>query len=123
MSQILIIAASVISALTFLIHTFAGGKEVARPLLADNSLPPASKWLNYYCWHITTVMLAFMAAGFGWLAYMPNMPSLIWLSALCFALCILSAWVAIKGGINPLKLPSTSLFFAIGLCGALAIFL
>ena len=56
--------AAAMALITTLVHTFAGGREVARPLLASNALPPASKWLNYYCWHITTILLAFMTAGY-----------------------------------------------------------
>ena len=54
--------AAAMALLTTLVHTFAGGREVARPLLASNALPPASKWLNYYCWHITTILLAINSA-------------------------------------------------------------
>jgi len=107
----LVIAAAAMSALTFIVHTFVGGVVVARPLLADTGLPPTSKWLNYYCWHITTVVIAFIAAGFIWLALHPGDPILlIGLSSLTAALSALSLAVALKASIAPLRFPSTSLF-------------
>jgi hypothetical protein len=108
---------------TFAIHTFAGGKAVARPLLADQSLPVASKWLNYYCWHITTVVIAFIAAMFAWLALTaPQADIIVALSSLTSVLCLLSAGVAIKAGVNPLQFPSTTLFAIIAAFGWLALF-
>ncbi len=111
------------AAVTFAIHTFAGGKAVARPLLADESLPIASKWLNYYCWHITTVVIAFLAAMFVWLALTaPQAEIIIALSSLTTVLALLSAGVAVKAGVNPLQFPSTSLFAVISVFGWLAFF-
>ena len=105
--------------LTALVHTFAGGREVARPLLASDALPPASKWLNYYCWHITTVLIVFMAAGFALAAWQDSYRAMaLFLAPLCAALSILSAFVAMKGGIGPLRLPSTSLFAGTALLAA-----
>ncbi len=108
---------------TFALHTFAGGKAVARPLLADESLPKASKWLNYYCWHITTVVIAFIAVMFAWLALTTPQTDIIFaLSSLTAVLSLLSAGVAIKAGMHPLKFPSTSLFAIIAAFGWLAFF-
>lgn len=115
--------AAAASVVTFLVHTFVGGRRVAAPLLADRSLPKPSKWLNYYCWHVTTVLIAFMAGGFLWLAFDPHLPSLVFLGALAFALSVLSAAVALKAGIGPLRFPSTSLFAAIAIiCMAAGLF-
>ena len=107
---------------TFFVHTFIGGIYVARPLLADKSLPVASKWLNYYCWHVTTIMIVFLGIGF-WLCLQDQEISLMigFLAALATASAILSAAVAIKGQINPLRFPSTSLFAAIAMCGWVAL--
>lgn len=113
--------AAAVSALTFYVHTFVGGKRVAAPLLDDTSLPFAAKWLGYYCWHVTTVLIAFIVAGFVWLALHPHTPSLVFLGALTLALSILSAAVAIKAGIRPLQFPSTSLFAAIATTCAAAL--
>lgn len=107
----ILLAAAAMSALTFFVHTFVGGIVVARPLLANTELPRASKWLNYYCWHVTTVLIAFIAAGFIWLALRPADPALlVGLSALTAVLSALSIAIALKASISPLRFPSTSLF-------------
>lgn len=110
---------------TFLIHTFIGGPRVAAPLLADTGLPKASKWLNYFCWHIATVLLAFMAGAFAWLALEPRPaitgPALLFFGALSLVLAGLSAGVAMRGGIHPLRFPSTSLFASMAVLCALSL--
>ena len=111
-----------LSLITFGVHTFIGGKYVARPLLASSELPRASLWLNYFTWHMATVMLLFMAGGFGLAAMYPDaydVAVLLMLMAATFSpLCI---WVALKGGIRPWRLPASWLFLfilAAGLWGA-----
>ena len=104
-------AASASALATFAVHTFVGGAFVARPLLADQGLPTAAKWLAYYCWHIVTMLLlalvlAFAAAAAGML---PREAAL-GLSAFCAACSLLSVAVALKGRIAPWCFPSTTLF-------------
>ncbi|MCP5368763.1 MAG: hypothetical protein H6907_11125 [Hyphomicrobiales bacterium] len=106
--------AAVASALTFCVHTFVGGPVVAKPLLAAAKLPKASKWLNYFTWHVTTVLLAAMTMALAWLASGASAevaePALVFFGGLSAALSVLSAAVAIRGRIHPLRFPSTSLF-------------
>jgi hypothetical protein len=103
---------------TFAVHTFAGGIKVARPLLADRSLPLASKWLNYYCWHIVTLLLIFMSGAFAFAALDPQRPDVaVFASALAVPLCVLSVAVALRAGIPPLRFPSTTLFAIIAALG------
>jgi hypothetical protein len=110
------------SVVTFAVHTFIGGPRVAAPLLADKSLPKASKWLNYYCWHITTIYTLMMGGGYAYVAMRPDKPELVvFLSILNLSLAILSALVAIKGKINPFRFPSTSLFSIVAILGVLSI--
>ena len=110
----MLFCAVAVAALTFIIHTFVGGRYVAAPLLADASLPRASKWLSYYCWHIATVLIAAIAAGLLWLALVRTpavtAPGLVFFCSLTAALSALSAGVALKGGIHPMRFPSTTLF-------------
>jgi hypothetical protein len=109
-----------VSLATFAIHTFIGGPRVAKPLLADRQLPPASKWLNYYCWHIATLYTFAMGWGYAYVAMNPLRPELVvFLTGLNAGLSALSAGVAIKGRIHPLRFPSTSLFALLTLLGAL----
>ena len=66
------VAAAVLSLITFGVHTFVGGKYAARPLLEATDFHRASRWLNYFTWHMATVLLLVMAAGFGWAAIAPE---------------------------------------------------
>ena len=108
--------AAVLSLITFGVHTFVGGKYVARPLLASSELPKASLWLNYFTWHMATVMLLFMAGGYAFAASRPDaadVAALLTLMAATFSpLCI---WVAVKGGISPWRFPASWLFALIAL--------
>lgn len=111
-------AATVVSIITFVVHAFVGGPRVAEPLLANTDLPKASKWLNYYCWHVTTIFTLFMGGGYAYVALHPERPELVvFLTAVTAALSLLSAAVALKGNINPFRFPSTSLFATVSLLG------
>ena len=111
-------AATFMSVITFIVHTFVGGPVVAKPLLENDSLPIASKWLNYYCWHITTIFTFTMGWGYAYVALHPDRPELVvFMTVLTGAFAILSIAVASKGNINPFRFPSTSLFSAVSLLG------
>lgn len=59
-----LIAAAVLSFLTLGIHAFLGGRDVARPLLASKDLDVAARYTLYYGWHMITMLLVAMTAGF-----------------------------------------------------------
>ena len=116
-------AASAIALLTFGVHTFVGGVFVVRPLLAARDLTPASRWLNYYCWHLVTVVLLFMAAGFAWAAGQPTAADLAtMLTAMSVVFSPLCAWVALKGRIAPWRFPATTLFLLVAVAGLVGLF-
>jgi len=111
-------AAVVMSIITFAVHTFIGGPVVAGPLLKNTNMPKASKWLNYYTWHVTTIFTFSMGGAYAYVALNPNRPELaIFLTIVTAFLSVLSAAVALKGNINPLRFPSTSLFATVSLLG------
>jgi len=111
-------AAVVMSIITFAVHTFIGGPVVAGPLLKNTNIPKASKWLNYYTWHVTTIFTFSMGGAYAYVALNPNRPELaIFLTIVTAFLSVLSAAVALKGNINPLRFPSTSLFATVSLLG------
>lgn len=104
-------AASVSAFVTFAVHTFIGGIYVARPLLAERTLPKAAKWLAYYCWHIVTLLLLALSLAFGGAAIGGAASgAVLGLSAFCAACSFLSIVVALKGHIAPWRFPSTTLF-------------
>lgn len=122
MDSLLLWSAAAVGVLAFCVHTFRGGRVVARPLLADRSLPLASKWLNYYCWHVATVTLLFVAFGFAVAAWSREHEALAAFgTALAIVLSILSATVAIRAKIHPLRFPSTWLLGLMGIIGALGL--
>lgn len=111
-------AAAAVAGVTFCVHTFIGGYFVVRPLLAQTKMPNAAKWLCYYCWHVTTVMIAFTATGYAWAARTEtNAPLAAFLSLLTACVSVLSVAVALKGRIHPLRFPSTYLFAMTSLLG------
>jgi len=121
MQVTLLWAAAVMSVVTFAIHTFIGGPRVAVPLLANTNLPIASKWLNYYCWHITTIYTFVMGGAYAYVAIYPERIELVvFVSILNVSFAILSAIVAMKGNINPFRFPSTSLFASVSILGILS---
>jgi len=118
MHELFLWAAVVMSLITFSVHTFIGSPIVAKPLLANTDLPAASKWLNFYCWHVTTLFTLIMGTGYAYGALHPERPELIiFLTVNTSAFSILSAAVALKAKINPFRFPSTSLFASVALLG------
>ncbi|MFZ5617974.1 MAG: hypothetical protein ACOZAA_11730 [Pseudomonadota bacterium] len=111
MQSMLLWGAAAAAFATFAVHTFVGGVYVARPLLADRTLPKASKWLNYYCWHVTTLVILAMCGAFAYAATRPGAADLAAaVTVLAFSFSGLSVGTALKGGINPFRFPSTTLF-------------
>jgi hypothetical protein len=92
------------------VHTFIGGVYVARPLLSDQSLPTAAKWLAYCCWHIVTMLLlaigvGFSAAAMGWLTHYAAFRLVV----SCAACSLLSIAIALKAVTAPWRFPPTTL--------------
>jgi len=117
-------AATFMSLVTFYVHTFIGGPVVVNPLLASNDITKASKWLNYYCWHNTTIVILAVGGAFCYAALNIDRPELaIFSTLLCAALSMLSAIIALKGNINPFRFPSTSLFASVFALGSIGIYL
>ncbi len=67
--NIWLIAASGFSALTTLIHFFAGGRNIARPLLDAQDIETVPKLVNYLCWHMATMVLFAAVLVFGYGAF------------------------------------------------------
>ncbi len=111
-----------LGAVTFAVHFFVGGKYVATPLLNSTCLPPASKWLNYFCWHVVSVLLLLEIAAFAWTAtHPPGVELVIFLTALNISAALLSITAAILGKIAPWKFPSSTLFTLLSITGVLAL--
>ena len=58
------LSAAFMSLVTLLVHFVAGGRFIARPLLAADELPVEVKYTSYYCWHLVTFILAGLVLAF-----------------------------------------------------------
>jgi membrane protein YdbS with pleckstrin-like domain len=123
MQALLFSSASALSFIWFLVHFLVGGKEVARPLLADQHLTDTVRQTLYLCWHLVSASIAAMAVFFA-LA--------VWLEAPSYAvsgLLLAVGFVAVGVTIVPLRawryrnLPQGWLFVPIVVMGTVALFI
>lgn len=75
--NIYLLIATGLSHFAFLLHLLMGGREVARPLLQATELSKTCQFTNYYCWHLVTISLAFIAVVFSLHLYLPLSTDLI----------------------------------------------
>ena len=118
----LLITAGVLALLTSAIHLFAGGNDVAKPLLGT-SLTNDVKYALYACWHFVSAFfvistLGFLGAGLGVLQ--PGFIvffSILWL---LFGMLFLAISVRVNrlGGI--FRLPQWTLLLPVGILGLLS---
>jgi hypothetical protein len=117
------IAAAVLAA-GLAVHCVIGSRAVVRPLLAARDITPVSRWINFFTFHLATVVLAFMAAGFAWAALRPDASDIaVGLTALAIALALLCLGVCLRARFQPWKVPPFDLFVivsVVGLWGLLA---
>lgn len=76
--DMMLIAAAVSAAITFLIHFFLGGPRVAGPLLNAKDIHDVPKYINYGCWHGMSISLIFVVSAFAWAALNPADLVLAW---------------------------------------------
>lgn len=106
----LLLLAGVAGLVTFFVHWQVGGRYAARPLLAARDLTPASRWLNYFCWHIVTVLLLIMAFALLLGAFGRASQSTARLVAVIAAsISVLSVAITLRAGIPPLRFPASYL--------------
>lgn len=106
-----------LSALTCLVHVFAGGPESARPLL-ESDLGLVAKYTNYYCWHIVSITLAAMAGCYLLAALYPQAWELAALATVLAA--AFAVWsIALNLTVRPrfIELPQWILFLPITIAG------
>lgn len=58
------VLAGVSAMFTALVHTFIGQKPIVRPLLDAPKFDHISRYTNFYCWHIVTIVLFSMGLMF-----------------------------------------------------------
>jgi hypothetical protein len=113
-------AAALMTLVTAGIHTFVGGAEIARPLLAATDLRTVPKLTSYYCWHLVTIVLFAMAAGFGWSALSADAREIGQACTLLSgAFGVWSLTLIVRSGVSPKILPQWALFLPILVVGAM----
>lgn len=116
------LVAAALSAVTGAVHLFAGGKEVARPLLAANELSAIAKYTAYYTWHMATVVLFALCAGFFIAGIWPETTVLAAAATLLSAaFMVLSLALVVTSGAGLWTLPQWAFFAPITVVGALAV--
>jgi len=105
------------------LHLTLGGREVARPLLAAEALDPVVRYTSYYCWHLVTIVLYAMAAGFGAAAILPGGSLLV--GFLTISACAFSLWGFVLVAVHSrsfAELPQGLLFLPVAVLGLWATF-
>lgn len=108
---------SALALLTAVIHIFAGGKSVVRPLLSS-SLENEVRLTAYYCWHMATLSIVGLAAAFAWAAATPDADELaVAATVLAGTFAIWSAILTLAQRVPVLILPQWMLFAPIAALG------
>jgi len=116
--NMIFLGAAVLSAAVCLIHTFAGGRAIAAPLLRSADLKPVPKYVSYYCWHIVTIVLGMIAVMFALAGFRPASLDLGWVAtALVAAFCLLGLVVPPMKKQKYKEMPQGWLFLPIVILG------
>ena len=104
-------SAGVAAGLSALLHLFAGGPQIAGPLLRSKDIHDVPKFVNYYCWHLVSITLVAMCVGFLWPAFDPSQTGLamMW-TVVAVAFCLWSIGLVIWKRQNPWYMPQWLLF-------------
>lgn len=104
------------------IHLFLGGPSIARPLLHAGDLEPTPKYVNYYCWHLVSIVLVALAAAFALAAADPaQRPLAVAATALAAAFCLWGGALLWISGQRTAQMPQWTLFAALTLIGVWAL--
>lgn len=114
----LLLLAGLWCAIAWGLHTFLGGRSIARPLLAAGDLRDTPKFTQFYCWHIVTILLATMAGGLVYAAFVPGAEDLaVLLVGLAFALAVWGLALPRAVGQSFGQMPQGFLLLPIGVLG------
>lgn len=116
--NVVFLSAAVLSLAVCLIHTFAGGRAIAVPLLRASDLKPVPKYVAYYCWHIVTIVLAMVSVMFLLAGLRAGSLDLGWMAtAFVAAFCLLGLAVPPLKKQKYSQMPQGWLFLPIVLLG------
>ena len=105
-----LLAAAILTFITWGIHTFSGTKTIAVPLL-ESDMESVPRYTNYYCWHGITVLLAAMAGGYLYAALVPaGQDVAAFITAISIAFCLLGILIIIQKKMTTMQMPQWLLF-------------
>lgn len=101
-----------------LAHVLVGGYFVMRPLLASPDVPRTARFTLHFVWHMVTLTLIAMAAGFAYAAYEPDAGLLAtMMTMLAAAFAFLNVGIIATRKLSPLYMPQWLIFAAIATLG------
>ncbi|NNC37384.1 MAG: hypothetical protein EX271_09605 [Acidimicrobiales bacterium] len=110
--------AGISAVFTACVHTFAGQKFVIRPLLDAPKFDHVSRFTNYYCWHIVTMVLFSMGALYFIAATNSEMIELAWLATIYASLFVLwNLFMIATNRLKPKHFPQWALILPTALFG------
>jgi hypothetical protein len=121
MNWFLLIAA-ILSFVTFAVHFFIGGREIATPLLKSD-LDQVPKLTAYYCWHMVTLMLLLMTTTFGYACFFPGNAALVVIMIIFSVGCaLLSFGLIAVYRVSLMQLPQWIFFVLISIFAFISLF-
>lgn len=115
-------AAALVSAMSWGIHTFVGGRQIV-PALFGSDLKKMPKYVLFFVWHIATITIAAIAIGYALAALYPSAWVLGVQSTIVSGLIsILILGVAIWQRMGLKDMPQWTIFLVMALCGAGAMY-
>lgn len=119
-----LLAAAVVSLITFLAHLFWGGYEVVNPLLQAAELQEVPKLTLYYCWHTATLLFFAMTCAYTYGSLVqPDLPLMVTMTSMAAACALLNLALIGMRQLKPLDYPQWLLFIPITLFGVLGLVL
>ena len=117
-----LLIATILSFITFAVHLFLGGREIATPLLKSD-LDQVPKLTAYYCWHMVTLMLLLMTVTFGYAFFFPGNAALV-VTMMIFSIgcALLSFGLIAVYRVSPIQLPQWIFFVLISVFAFISLF-
>lgn len=119
-----LVLAGISATFTAFVHTFAGQKFVVNPLLRQENFDQVSRYTNYYCWHIVTIVLFSMGVLYFLAASDERFFLFAWLATFYATLFVI--WNLIMIAMNGLRLkqfPQWALILPTSILGWIGLFL
>lgn len=114
-------AAAGFSLVCWSVHTFVGGRLIARPLVRSD-LAAVPRLTSYYCWHIVTIVLAALPAAYAYAALVPSGRDVAVLAtALAGSFLVWSLTLVVWKRRRPFELPQWALFLPVTAAGVLGV--